>query len=71
MYLNMWEQREVIFLCDINWLLFFNRADGVNCAVRIDSLNTLQVSFRLETGIPNLGNLVCSAGNLEANYLTT
>jgi hypothetical protein len=50
---------------------FFNRADGVNCAVRINSLNIVHVTFHLETGIPNSNNLVCSAGNLEAKYLTT
>lgn len=50
---------------------FCKRADGGNCMVRIDSLNILQFIYRLEMESPNLGNLVCSAVNLEANYLTT
>jgi len=52
-------------------IAFCKRADGVNCMVRIDSLNILQGSFRLVMESPNLGNLVCSAENLEANYPTT
>jgi hypothetical protein len=52
-------------------ITFCKRVYGVKCMVRIDSLNILKVSFRLEMESTNLGNLVCSAGNLEANYLTT
>jgi hypothetical protein len=52
-------------------IAFCKRVCGVNCTVRIDSLNILKVRFRLEMESPNLGNLVCSSGNLEANYLTT
>jgi len=52
-------------------IAFCKRADGVNYMVRIDTLNILRVSFRLDMESPNLGNLVCSVDNLESNYLTT
>jgi len=51
-------------------IAFCKRADGIYCAVRIDSLDILQACFHLQMESPNLGNLVCSADNLEVNYLT-
>jgi len=61
----------VYFSMRYQLIAFCKRADGVNYMVRIDTLNILRVSFRLDMESPNLGNLVCSVDNLESNYLTT
>lgn len=50
--------REGLFFYAAATFAFCKLADGFNWMVRIDSLNILQVGFRLDMESPDLGNLV-------------
>jgi predicted GNAT family N-acyltransferase len=53
------EQRAVISLYSINWVVFVTETECVYCAVGAESLDITQVNFRLES-IKAFSRLLCS-----------
>ena len=49
-FLWVWEQTAVISLYSIKWLVYITETACVHCAVRVESLNTNQVSFQKSGG---------------------